>query len=118
MDDRETRCLHSPEELRQWLQENYQTKIEIRLIFYRKSSGKRTLTIHQAVEECLCFGWIQSRLKPIWPDEFAVRFSPRRKGSTWSTPNLKRMRKPIIQGKMTEAGWAVLSPDFYTESRG
>ncbi len=112
MDIRETLILNGPEDLHQWLQENHQTKIEIWLIFYKKSSGKQTLTIAQAVEECLCYGWIQSRLKPIDPERFAVRFSPRRKGSIWSLPNLKRIRKLIAQGKMTEAGLAVLPPGF------
>ncbi len=112
MDVRESLALYKPEELRQWLQENHQTKIEIWLVFYKKSSGRQTLTIAQAVEEALCFGWIQSRLKPLEPGRFAVRFSPRHKGSIWSLPNLKRVRKLIEQGRMTEAGMAVLPPDF------
>ncbi len=112
MDVRESLTLDKPEELRQWLQENHRTKIEIWLIFYKKSSGKQTLTIAQAVEEALCFGWIQSRLKPLEPGRFAVRFSPRHKGSIWSLPNLKRIRRLIAEGRMTEAGLAVLPPDF------
>ena len=112
MDVRETLTLNRPEELRQWLQENHRTKIEIWLIFYKKGSGRQTLTIAQAVEEALCFGWIQSRLKPLDPQSFAVRFSPRRKGSIWSLPNLKRIRRLIAQGRMTEFGLAVLPADF------
>ena len=112
MDVRELLTLNSPEEFRRWLQKNHQTKIEIWLIFYKKSSGKQTLTIVQAVEEALCFGWIQSRLKPLDPQSFAVRFSPRHKGSIWSPANLKRVRKLIAQGRMTEAGLEVLPQDF------
>jgi uncharacterized protein YdeI (YjbR/CyaY-like superfamily) len=112
MDVRESLTLNKPEELRRWLQENHRTKIEIRLIFYKKSSGKQTLTIAQAVEEALCFGWIQSRLKPLDPGRFAVRFSPRHKGSIWSTANLKRVRKLIAEGRMTESGLEVLPQDF------
>ena len=112
MDVRENLTLDSPEEFRQWLQENHQTKIEIWLIFCKKSSGKQTLTITQAVEQALCFGWIQSRLKPLDPQHFAVRFSPRHKGSIWSLPNLKRVRRLIAEGQMTEAGLTVLPPDF------
>jgi uncharacterized protein YdeI (YjbR/CyaY-like superfamily) len=82
------------------------------LIFHKRSSGRQTLTIVQAVEEALCFGWIQSRLKPLDPQRFAVRFSPRHKGSIWSLPNLKRVHRLIAQGRMTEAGMAVLPPDF------
>jgi uncharacterized protein YdeI (YjbR/CyaY-like superfamily) len=112
MDVRESLTLNKPEEFRRWLQKNHRTKIEIRLIFYRKTSGKQTLTIAQAVEEALCFGWIQSRLKPLDLKRFAVRFSPRHKGSIWSLPNLKRVRRLIAQGRITEAGLAVLPPDF------
>jgi uncharacterized protein YdeI (YjbR/CyaY-like superfamily) len=112
MDVLESLTLHKPEDFRSWLQENHRTKIEIWLIFYKKSSGRQTLTIAQAVEEALCFGWIQSRLKPLEPGKFAVRFSPRHKGSYWSLPNLKRVRKLIEEGRMTEAGMAVLPEDF------
>jgi uncharacterized protein YdeI (YjbR/CyaY-like superfamily) len=112
MDVRESLTLNTPAEFRRWLQKNHRTKIEIWLIFYKKSSGKQTLTIAQAVEEGLCFGWIQSRLKPLDPGRFAVRFSPRHKGSIWSPANLKRVRKLIAQGKMTEAGLEVLPNDF------
>ncbi|MBI4732430.1 MAG: hypothetical protein HY781_09985 [Chloroflexi bacterium] len=111
MDVRESLTLDMPEELRLWLQDNHRAKIEIWLIFYKKSSGKQTLTIAQAVEEALCFGWIQNRLKPLDPQRFAVRFSPRCKGSYWSLPNLKRVRKLIAEGRMTEAGLAVLPDD-------
>jgi uncharacterized protein YdeI (YjbR/CyaY-like superfamily) len=111
MEIRESLTLDKPEELRKWLQENHQHKIEIWLIFHRKSSGKQTLTIAQAVEEALCFGWIQSRLKPLDTEQFAVRFSPRHPGSIWSLPNLKRVRRLIADGRMTDAGLAVLPAD-------
>ena len=112
MEIREAITLNKPEELRQWLQENHQVKIEIWLIFHKKSSGRQTLTIAQAVEEALCYGWIQSRLKPIDQQSFAVRFSPRHRGSIWSLPNLKRMRKLIDQGRMTQFGLDVLPDDY------
>lgn len=112
MEVRESLTLDTPEELRHWLHDNHRTKIEIWLVLYKKSSGKQTLTITQAVEEALCFGWIQSRLKPLAPGCFAVRFSPRHKGSIWSLPNLKRVRKLMAEGRMTEAGMAVLPSDF------
>ena len=99
-------------DFRHWMEENHQASEEVWLAFYKKDSGKQTLTIIQAVEEALCFGWIQSRLKPLDAKRFAVRFSPRRKGSKWSLPNIKRARKLIDQGRMTEAGMAALPPDF------
>jgi uncharacterized protein YdeI (YjbR/CyaY-like superfamily) len=112
MDVRESLTLNNQEDFRRWLQKNHQTKIEIWLIFYKKSSGKQTLTIAQAVEEALCFGWIQRRLKLLDPQSFAVRFSPRHKDSIWSPANLKRVRRLIVEGKMTEYGLAVLPPNF------
>jgi len=104
--------LDKPGDFRQWLQDNHQAAEEVWLAFYKKASGKQTMTIVQAVEEALCFGWIQSRLKPLNSERFAVRFSPRRVGSEWSLPNVKRARKLIAQGRMTEAGMAVLPPNF------
>lgn len=114
MEVRESLTLDRPEDLRRWFVANGATRIEIWLNFRRKSSGKQTLTISQAVEEALCFGWIQSRLKPLGPDSFSVRFSPRRKGSYWSPANLKRVRRLIAEGRMTGAGLAVLPDDFET----
>ena len=104
--------LDNPDDFRQWLQENHQTADEVWLAFFKKDSGKQTLTIVQAVEEALCFGWIQSRLKPLDSERFAVRFSPRREGSAWSLPNLKRAHKLIEQDRMTEAGMASLPQEF------
>jgi uncharacterized protein YdeI (YjbR/CyaY-like superfamily) len=112
MEIRECLTLDRPEDLRRWFVENGATRIEIWLNFRRKSSGRQTLTIAQAVEEALCFGWIQSRLKPLGPDSFSVRFSPRRQESYWSPANLKRVRRLIAEGRMTEAGWAVLPENF------
>jgi len=104
--------LDNPDDFRRWLQDNHQAAPEVWLAFFKKSTGKQTLTIVQAVEEALCFGWIQSRLKPLDAERFAVRFSPRHAGSQWSLPNIKRARKLIAQGRMTEAGMAALPPKF------
>jgi len=107
--------LDDPDDFRHWLQENCQRADEVWLAFYKKASGKQTLTIAQAVEEALCFGWIQSRLKPLDAERFAVRFSPRHQGSSWSLPNLKRARRLIEQGRMTEVGMAALPPEFVSQ---
>jgi uncharacterized protein YdeI (YjbR/CyaY-like superfamily) len=112
MEVRETLAVDTPLEFLQWLRENHLIKIEIWLVFYKKTSGRQTLTIVQAVDEALCFGWIQSRLKPLDPQRFAVRFSPRHKGSIWSLSNLKRVRGLLAQGRMTEFGLAVLPDEF------
>jgi uncharacterized protein YdeI (YjbR/CyaY-like superfamily) len=111
----ETLALDQPQDFRHWLQEHHRSAKEIWLLFHKKSSGKQTLSIAQAVEEALCFGWIDSTLKPLDPERFALRFSPRRKGSYWSLPNLKRVRRLIAEERMTEAGMAVLPEDFVAD---
>jgi len=109
-----TQTLHvtNPKDWRDWLKRNYKTGKEIWLVYNKKGTGKPRIEYNDAVEEALCFGWIQSRLKPLDPQSFAVRFSPRHKGSIWSLPNLKRVRRLITEGRMTESGLAVLPADF------
>jgi len=108
----ESLVLTRREQFREWLVENHQGRKEIWLVFHKKSSGRQTLSIAEAVEEALCFGWIDSTLKPIDPAQFALRFSPRRRGSYWASNNLNRVHRLIEEGKMTEAGMAVLPADF------
>jgi len=114
MDIGESLVLTQREQFREWLVENHQGWKEIWLVFQKKLSGKQTLSIAEAVEEALCFGWIDSTLKPIDPGQFALRFSPRRRGSYWVRNNIDRVRRLIEEGKMTEAGMAVLPADFST----
>lgn len=89
---------------RAWLKKNHLKEPEIWLIFYKKSSGKQRLPYNDAVEEALCFGWIDSILKPV--DEFcyAQRFSPRRHNSNLSEMNRERVRRLIKAKKMTKFG--------------
>ncbi len=108
----ETLELTTPEAFRAWLEACHTTTPEIWLIFHKKSSGKQTLSIAQAVEEALCFGWIDSTLKPLDPERFALRFSPRRRGSYWSPHNIARVKKLAAEGRMTEAGLAILPPNL------
>ncbi len=91
---------------RTWLEANYATAIEVWLIHYKKHTGKPGLSLEEAVEEALCFGWIDGVLKPIDNEKYALRYSPRRRGSVWSEVNKRRVRKLIRQGLMTEAGLA------------
>ena len=93
-------------EWRAWLEENHATADEIWLVHYKKHTGKPGLTLADAVEEALCFGWIDGVLKPIDDEKYALRYSPRRKGSVWSETNKRRVAKLIRQGYMTEAGLA------------
>ena len=89
---------------RAWLAENHATAPELWLVLYKKNSGKPTVTYDEAVEEALCFGWIDGIVKAIDEEKYATRFSPRRSGSVWSESNKKRVAKMIAQGRMTEIG--------------
>ncbi len=89
---------------RTWLERNHETKKEAWLIFYKKCTGKPNVTYDEAVEEAICFGWIDSILKSIDDERFARKFTPRKPDSNWSESNKKRAQKMIMQRKMTKAG--------------
>lgn len=89
---------------RAWLKRHHKTKREIWLIYYKRGSGKPRVEYAEAVEEALCFGWIDSTLKPMDAHRYAQRFTPRKRGSNWSTPNLIRVKKLVAAGLMTPAG--------------
>lgn len=79
------------EKWREWLAENFETKSEIWLVFPMKESGDKSLLYNDAVEEALCFGWIDSTIKHIDSTHRAQRFTPRKKGSPYSRPNIERL---------------------------
>lgn len=92
---------------RAWLEENHSKEKEIWLVYPKKHTGKARVPYDEAVEEALCFGWIDSTVKTIDKDSFAQRFSPRKSKSAWSQPNIERMKRLKRQGLMTPAGVAV-----------
>jgi uncharacterized protein YdeI (YjbR/CyaY-like superfamily) len=96
--------VNSRDEWRSWLEKNSNKENEIWLIYYNKKSGKPRIAYDHAVEEALCFGWIDSIVKKIDADSVAQRFSPRRKKSELSALNRVRVKRMIEQGKMTDAG--------------
>ena len=70
----------------------------------KKGSKIRLVTLAQATEEALCFGWIDSAMRPVDDDHFVLRYTPRRKGSNWSARNVALAERLIEEGRMTEAG--------------
>src|SRR5919106_655260 len=99
-------------EWRRWLRQNHRNEPEIWLVYYRKDSGKPRISYNDAVEEALCFGWIDSVLRKIDDERFAQRFSPRRPTSALSQMNRERIRKLIGQKKMTKAGLDAIAHAF------
>ena len=95
---------HDRQTWRAWLKKNHENKKEIWLAFYKKHLGKKSLAYTDAVEEALCFGWIDGLLKRIDDEKHKIRFSPRKPGSIWAPSNIARVRKMIREKKMTEAG--------------
>ena len=90
---------------RSWLEKNHKISNEVWLIHYKKSLGKKSLNHFDAVEEALCFGWIDSKLKNIDKEKFILKYSPRKSKSVWSKINKKNAEKMISLGKMTKAGF-------------
>jgi len=91
-------------EWRRWLADNHLAGTEAWLLFYKKDSGKASVSYDEAVEEALCFGWIDGILRRVDEESYAQRFTPRRAGSRWSRSNLERMERMVEAGAVTEAG--------------
>ena len=106
MDKRKTLYVTNREEWRAWLMEHYQSETEVWLIYYKKHTGRPRISYDHAVEEALCFGWIDSIAKRLDDEKFAQKFTPRRDSTNWSELNKRRLRKLIREGRMTEAGLA------------
>jgi uncharacterized protein YdeI (YjbR/CyaY-like superfamily) len=85
---------------REWLRKHYKSDKDVWLIYYRKDSGKPRIPYNDAVEEALCFGWIDSTIKKLDDERFAQRFSPRNPKSGYSQANKVRLRTLIRRGKV------------------
>lgn len=89
---------------RQWLEENHQSKKTIWLICYKKKANKDTIVWSDAVDEALCFGWIDSTVRPIDDEKFMRSFMKRKPKGTWSKINKEKIKVLIESGKMQAAG--------------
>ena len=101
---------------RRWLAKNGARCQEIWLVFYKKASGKQTVSYDHAVEEALCFGWVDGLKKKLDEECYAFRFTPRQAKSAWSKSNLERVERLIAEGKMTPAGLKVYHSDDRRET--
>jgi len=96
------------ESWRAWLEENHDKSDGIWLAYYKKDSGKASVTYDEAVEEAICFGWIDSQVNAIDNERYMQRYTPRKKSSVWSESNKERVVKMVEQGRMTEFGMAAV----------
>ena len=104
MEITKTLYVHRVKDWRSWLNKNHQSAREIWLIYYKKDSGKPRISYNDAVDEAMCFGWIDSTVKTLDKDRYCQRFSPRKKGSPVSELNKHRAIRLIREKRMTSAG--------------
>jgi uncharacterized protein YdeI (YjbR/CyaY-like superfamily) len=100
------RFFASAAEFRAWLEEHHADEREVFVGFYKKATGRPSLTWTEAVREALCFGWIDGVRRSIDSDSYSNRFTPRRPRSNWSAINLKHVEELIREGRMHPAGLA------------
>jgi uncharacterized protein YdeI (YjbR/CyaY-like superfamily) len=91
-------------EWRAWLEKNAKTSEGVWLLYYKRNSGRPRIAYNDAVEEALCFGWIDSKIKKVDEVSFAQWFTPRKPKSQWAPSNIKRVKNLMKLGKMTRAG--------------
>ena len=98
------RYFTSQADFRRWLEAHHASAPELLVGFYKKASGKGGLGYKEAVDEALCFGWIDGIKKRVDGERYTHRFTPRRPGSIWSAINLKRMKELIAGGVVSKMG--------------
>jgi uncharacterized protein YdeI (YjbR/CyaY-like superfamily) len=94
----------SPAAWRAWLEANHETATEVLFGFWKKGTGRPSLTWPQSVDEALCFGWIDGIRRSIDDKAYTIRFTPRKKTSTWSAVNIRRVAELTAEGRMRPAG--------------
>ena len=110
----ETLYVENRGEWRAWLESNHQQATEVWLVHYKKETGQPQIEYGAAVEEAICFGWIDGKIRKLDEARYARLFTPRKSKSTWSQINIERARRMIEEGKMTAAGSKVFDPHNQT----
>jgi uncharacterized protein YdeI (YjbR/CyaY-like superfamily) len=94
----------TPAALRKWLAANHAKSTELWVGFFKKDSGKPSITWPESVDEALCFGWIDGVRKNVDEESYKIRFSPRKPASVWSAVNMRNVERLIKEGRMQPAG--------------
>jgi uncharacterized protein YdeI (YjbR/CyaY-like superfamily) len=105
----ETVDFKTPAQFRAWLAKHHATAAEVGVVLYRKASGKSTMTWSDAVDQALCFGWIDSVARRRDEDSRVQRFTPRKPNSNWSAVNIRKVGELTAQGLMKPAGLAAFA---------
>jgi uncharacterized protein YdeI (YjbR/CyaY-like superfamily) len=98
------RFFKSPSDFRRWLEAHHSSAKELWVGFYKKDSGKPSITWPESVDEALCVGWIDGIRKRIDDQSYMIRFSPRKPTSIWSAVNIRHARRLIKERRMRPAG--------------
>lgn len=98
----------TPDEFRRWLAENHATVTELLVGFYKKESGRPSISWPESVEEALCFGWIDGVRRSLSAEAYSIRFTPRKRGSIWSRVNIEKARRLVLAGRMQPPGLRAL----------
>ena len=93
-----------PGDFRAWLEQHHGSESELWVGYYKKGSGKPSMTWPESVDEALCFGWIDGKRKSIDAERYMIRFTPRRARSVWSAVNIERVAALMAEGRMRPAG--------------
>jgi uncharacterized protein YdeI (YjbR/CyaY-like superfamily) len=101
---RKTLDVRTLEAWRHWLAEHHDSESEVWLVFHKRHTGLPSIAYGDAVDEALCFGWIDSLITRLADDRFARKFTPRKPDSRWSTINRKRYARLKAEGRLTPAG--------------
>src|SRR4026208_2404817 len=96
----------SPEKFREWLERNHDRATELLVGFHKKSSGKKSITYAEALDEALCFGWIDGVRRSLDETSYTIRFTPRKPRSIWSLVNVRHVERLSKEGRMQPAGLA------------
>jgi uncharacterized protein YdeI (YjbR/CyaY-like superfamily) len=103
-DDENPKAFKSPTEFREWLQTNHKKCDLLWMRIFKKTSGEKSITYAEALDQALCFGWIDGQKKPYDEQSWLQKFTPRRPGSGWSKRNTQHIERLSRSGLMTSAG--------------
>jgi uncharacterized protein YdeI (YjbR/CyaY-like superfamily) len=108
----------TPEKFRAWLEKNHATEKELLVGFYKRDSGKPSITWPESVDEALCVGWIDGIRRTIDGEAYTIRFTPRNRKSKWSAVNIKRVGELTKLGRMKPDGLSVFEKRHASQSEG
>ena len=112
LDVSQATLVSSAGEFDRWLRQHGASERERILAIFKKASGRQTVTFEELLDVALCHGWVDTQTKAIDETRYAIRFVPRRAGSSWSPKNRRMAARLLAAGRMTDAGRASLPPDL------